>query len=631
MQLRRPAVERTVDERRVGLLQVGRRLHPTVPDDVAEARGVRLEEVVHPFGEGVRRLRRRAPLRQVAVRPQRLAARRGAGRVGRRHLPDEGEGVLARAADGQRRRPHRQPLGVRPEVHRAGPRGALRPPRHRPVERPVHLDRGAVPLEARQVPHQPCRQVVVPDQPAQQRGCVDVGDDGPPRPDGQAPRRPHPTARPPRRAPGRPSRRCGPARRAASARDSSAPASRPAPPCGTGKPTSWPSIARSQPKTPLIGATAGASLCIAFPASSSRPPWPPNSSSPSRCTGRSICRRVRSSSSGPSRAAQADAGPDRRERREERVEQRVAQPLPLLDQAQPGVAVARVLGVERFRGVLRVPVQDVRPLRLRVLQVREDGGRVHPAQPVVLQAQPADDAGPGRQRVEGAVEVVDVAGDDLRGGDGTAHLRRRLQHDRVPAGLGEGVRRDEPVRSGTDDDRVAREQLHALVRARGRGPSHLRRSATTVAPGGDRARPARADRAGQGREKPCCRPLGGSAGNRASRVHRPAPSWCYASKGRSSRSPVRRVPAGPRAGPGRSSRARPVPVRRRRRPHRRRSRPRRAPARHAGRAGRPRSSAGPARGSSGCRGTSSGRRAPTRPAPGAKLAANRRKCATSGL
>ena len=63
-----------------------------------------------------------------------------------------------------------------------------------------------------------------------------------------------------------------------------------APPCGTGKPTSCPSMDNNQPKIPLPAASGGTSACMALPVSSSGPPSPVKVSTPNRRTGNTANR-----------------------------------------------------------------------------------------------------------------------------------------------------------------------------------------------------------------------------------------------------------------------------------------------------------------------------------------------------
>jgi len=78
-----------------------------------------------------------------------------------------------------------------------------------------------------------------------------------------------------------------------------------APPSGTGQPNSWPSIASSQPYTPLPASSVDRSVCNAQPAISSWAPSPRNISRPSLRLGRISRRASRSAPAGRSRASSA--------------------------------------------------------------------------------------------------------------------------------------------------------------------------------------------------------------------------------------------------------------------------------------------------------------------------------------
>ena len=134
----------------------------------------------------------------------------------------------------------------------AARRGALRGPRHRAVQRPVHLEHARPVAEALREPPGPWRQPVARDRDELARR--DVEDDGAgewqvgerPRPDGRS--------RPRRRAPRvpRPSRR----RR------------RCAPPRTIGQPTAWAYVPRTRPNEALNGRSRRSIAWAAIPANS---------------------------------------------------------------------------------------------------------------------------------------------------------------------------------------------------------------------------------------------------------------------------------------------------------------------------------------------------------------------------
>ena len=246
------------------------------------------------------------PARQVRVRPGRLGALGGAGGVGGRHLAEQHEGVTRHPTDRQVGGDVDETVVVDPEVHRARPPALGCRPRDGGVEGPVDLEGRVVPVEAAQVVQQPGWQVA-----ARRRGRRTSAGAGTSASTACRARTRLPSAsRTPRARPadtstsvtGTPQRTCTPSD---SARRRRAVASIPAPPSGTGKPTSWPSITNSHPNRALPALSGETSLCIALPVSSTRASSLPNSSWPSRRTD-SRPSRVRS---------RAPATPERRSSR----------------------------------------------------------------------------------------------------------------------------------------------------------------------------------------------------------------------------------------------------------------------------------------------------------------------------
>ena len=85
----------------------------------------------------------------------------------------------------------------------------------------------------------------------------------------------------------------------------------------------------------------------------------------------------------------------------------------------------------------------------------EDERPVPPAQAPALQLERRERGGRGGEGVERAEDVVDEARlGELRGADGASRLRLRLEDVHRPAGVGEVVGGDEPVRARADDDGV---------------------------------------------------------------------------------------------------------------------------------------------------------------------------------
>ena len=116
--------------------------------------------------------------------------------------------------------------------------------------------------------------------------------------------------------------------------------SRPEPPTGTGNPTVWPSMPAASRRSRCRPPRAAGRCAARCRRAAAAPPSPRNSSSPARRTGCTAKRAKRSRSAVPSARSQRDAGSHRRERREQRVEQRLARSLELVGQLAPGRAVA---------------------------------------------------------------------------------------------------------------------------------------------------------------------------------------------------------------------------------------------------------------------------------------------------
>ena len=150
---------------------------------------------------------------------------------------------------------------------------------------------------------------------------------------------------------------------------------------------------------------------------------------------------------------QAERRADRWERRQQRADQLIAHGVPLRAQLQPGVAVARVLGVGEPRGHVSVAMQQ-RPAAVDE-RMAEHRRSVPPGQPVLLEPQRLNGARRGSQRVERAEGVVHEAGVNvLSTRDRPADRRLCLQHQDRPPAVGEQVRSDQAVGARPDDDRV---------------------------------------------------------------------------------------------------------------------------------------------------------------------------------
>ncbi|PSK65483.1 hypothetical protein B0E53_02540 [Micromonospora sp. MH33] len=447
------AVDRPTDKVAIGGHEVAGRLHHPVQHPVPEAGGVPLQQVLHrldlpPHHLGVAR----DAARQVRVRPHHLGACRGPGGIGGGHLAEQQERPAGPATVGQVRRVVGQPVEVAAEVHGAGTGDLGRRPGDRAGQRPVQLQGGRVPGEAPQVGADPIGQPVRAHQIQVEGGHIDVGDH---RPSGQHPARaglhapgpathhddlldPYPAAQ---LAAGRPQtldQRLDELPRA-TPRDREAeplthhghqPAEQAAPRLirryvrvqrGAGEEQPGPiapELLRPEPPYRQRGEAGGAdSLRRAHP------------------------------------GQQASARAYGWERAEQRVEHVVGVPVPALDERLPGSAVARRETFHRARRLGQVAGEHHRPVVGE--QVRQRRGGVAPAQAVLLQPQRAQD---GRRRAE-RIERAEQVGGEAR----PQHLRRPdrasgrvvgLQHEDVPAGVGQQVGGDQTVMPRPDDNRV---------------------------------------------------------------------------------------------------------------------------------------------------------------------------------
>ena len=183
----RATAERAAGQVGVDRLQGGRAEHVPTADQGAEPRRMTLDLGLHAVGErlhlgGV-------PLagevaagvtahaqRDVGVRPDGLGAHRRAGRVGLVHLPDQHEGARGDPVLGQIGRDLGEAVHARAHVDGPGVRRRFGPPGDRTRERPVDLERGRVVLEAFEVGHHSCGQVLFTHEVAVERGGTHVGE-----------------------------------------------------------------------------------------------------------------------------------------------------------------------------------------------------------------------------------------------------------------------------------------------------------------------------------------------------------------------------------------------------------------------------------------------------------------------
>ena len=153
------------------------------------------------------------------------------------------------------------------------------------------------------------------------------------------------------------------------------------------------------------------SACPALPASRIRGDAPPKRAFPTSVTGVSISR----TNSMPPTLAQLrqrpEAGLHRREGGEQGGDDVVADPVPLVDELEPGVAVPGVVLVHQPRGRSRSRCSIAHlPSGKRVTEHRRG---VPPDQTVLLEPEGLDRPGGRGQRVERAERVVDEALVDL--------------------------------------------------------------------------------------------------------------------------------------------------------------------------------------------------------------------------
>ncbi len=180
------------------------------------------------------------------------------------------------------------------------------------------------------------------------------------------------------------------------------------------------------------------------------------------------------------RASQPDAATDRRERGEQRVQQGRAEPPPARALGVPGGGVGRIELGQRLGGAVHVPMQHRAPVVGK--HVCQHGWRVPPAQAVPLQFQPAQHRRRGAQRIERAAQVaLKTRRRDLRGPHGPARFRLGLQHEGLPAGVGQQVRGDQAVVTGADHDGV--DGGHGTASTQGADPETPPRPVSPSSPG----------------------------------------------------------------------------------------------------------------------------------------------------
>ena len=359
-------------------------------------------------------------------------------------------------------------------------------PRHGPVERPVDLHGRGVDLEGPHAAHEPRGQVRLRDEAAVQVRCHDVGHHGVPS------GTPLPVARQHRRrAPGR-HLDAGHLRRAAhlAAERLEATAQRLGEPAGTALRHGEPDRLAKHGHEHAHESRAGRVQRDVGVTGVARDQRPRCGAAESRTTELAGGGEQHADEVEPAHAAQAREGrravAQGRERRQQRLDHLVADAVPLRTQREPRVAVAGVRRVEAGGRDVTVAVEH-RPAAVEA-GVAEHGGRVAPAQAVVLEPERADGRRGVGQGVEGAEGVVHEIGVHVAvAAHGAAHLVLRLEHEHRPAAVGEVVGGHEPVGAGADDDGVVTPRP-AHARTRRAAVPTLARMPRTVPP----ARPRRA-------------------------------------------------------------------------------------------------------------------------------------------
>ncbi len=205
--------------------------------------------------------------------------------------------------------------------------------------------------------------------------------------------------------------------------------------------------------SPDPGASSGMSAWQEFPVSSLRAVSAPKSPR-HRCAAGVRRSRKKPRPAGPRQPGQhPQAGPHRRERAEQGVDEGRPDARPARAHVPPGLAVAGVCGLHQARAHLEIAVQQ-RPGAVGS-GVAEDRGCVAPAQSVILQRHCRDRGRRSGHRVEGTEGVADEVRVHVPGTPyGSPDLRLRFEQQHLPAGVGQPVGRHQPVRTRAYDNGV---------------------------------------------------------------------------------------------------------------------------------------------------------------------------------
>ncbi|GEM26679.1 hypothetical protein NS2_49180 [Nocardia seriolae NBRC 15557] len=154
----------------------------------------------------------------------------------------------------------------------------------------------------------------------------------------------------------------------------------------------------------------------------------------------------------PHVANQSDGVPNRMPTTESRFQQWISKPPPLRQQFQPGPGIVAMMTAQFVDGALRIRIQGHRVVRRT--RRGEHGRRMGPPQPVIGQTQPAQHGRDNGHRMIRAVQIRPETVEQLRGPDRATELGLLLENQHLPPGIGQQIRGDQAVVSGSYDDSV---------------------------------------------------------------------------------------------------------------------------------------------------------------------------------
>ena len=100
---------------------------------------------------------------------------------------------------------------------------------------------------------------------------------------------------------------------------------------------------------------------------------------------------------------------------------------------------------EIIGGTVDLVINDRRVVILGGARMSDDGRGMRPLQTVILQMQCLQRGRYHRQRIERAVEIADVTGEEFSALHRSAGFRLRFEHHHVPAGVGQHRSGDQPL------------------------------------------------------------------------------------------------------------------------------------------------------------------------------------------